>query len=72
MATLFTANSDAAIEDAAGNRAGLFKIGPFFLYSFHAVPELVAFYALALIHYLDNVAHHALMRDQDTSLGLKI
>ncbi|HST05383.1 MAG TPA: hypothetical protein VLQ48_11685 [Chloroflexia bacterium] len=115
MATLYTANSDAAIEDVvetkpyppswmdrltdwvrslkvpywivylipalvlflitsainwgdgtystayeAGNRAGLYKVGPFYFYPFHAVPELVAFYALALIHYLDSVAHRAL------------
>jgi hypothetical protein len=45
---------------AAGNTAGLYKIGPFFIYPFHAVPEFVAFYALALMHYLDDVAHRAL------------
>ncbi len=44
----------------AGNTAGLYKIGPFFIYPFHAVPEFVAFYALALMHYLDDVAHRAL------------
>ena len=44
----------------AGNHEGLFKFGPFFFYPFHAIPELVAFYALALIHYLDDVAKHAL------------
>src|SRR6266496_6687627 len=26
---------------AAGNKAGLFKLGPIFIYPFHAVPELV-------------------------------
>jgi hypothetical protein len=45
---------------AAGNKEGLFKIGPIYLYPFHAVPELVTFYALALIHYLDDVAQRAL------------
>jgi hypothetical protein len=45
---------------AAGNKAGLFKIGPIYIYPFHAVPELVAFYALALMHYLDDVAQRAL------------
>ncbi len=45
---------------AEGNKAGLFKFGPIYIYPFHAVPELVAFYALALMHYLDDVARHAL------------
>ena len=44
----------------AGNHAGLYKFGPFYFYPFHVVPELVAFYALALIHYLDDVAQRAL------------
>jgi hypothetical protein len=45
---------------AAGNTEGLYKIGPIYLYPFHAVPELVAFYALALMQYLDDVARHSL------------
>jgi hypothetical protein len=45
---------------AEGNKAGLFKFGPVYIYPFHAVPELVTFYALALMHYLDDVARHAL------------
>jgi hypothetical protein len=45
---------------AAGNKAGIIKLGPIYIYPFHAVPELVAFYALALMHYLDDVARHAL------------
>ncbi len=44
----------------AGNQAGLYKVGPFYFYPFHLVPELVTFYALALIHYLDDVAKRAL------------
>jgi len=44
----------------AGGQAGLYKFGPFFFYPFHAIPELVTFYALALIHYLDDVAAHSL------------
>jgi hypothetical protein len=44
----------------AGNVDGLYKFGPFFFYPFHIVPELVTFYALALIHYLDDVAKRAL------------
>ena len=45
---------------AAGNKEGLFKLGPIYIYPFHAVPELVTFYALALMHYLDDVAQRAL------------
>jgi hypothetical protein len=45
---------------AEGNKVGLFKFGAVYIYPFHAVPELVAFYALALMHYLDDVARHAL------------
>lgn len=44
----------------AGNKAGIIKLGPIYIYPFHAVPELVAFYALALMHYLDDVARHSL------------
>src|SRR5947209_614722 len=43
---------------AAGNKEGLFKFGSVFIYPFHAIPELVTFYALALMHYLDDVARH--------------
>ena len=45
---------------AAGNVNGLYKFGSFYFYPFHIVPELVTFYALALIHYLDDVAKSAL------------
>lgn len=48
----------AAFE--AGGQAGLYKFGPLFFYPFHAIPELVTFYALALVHYLDDVAAQAL------------
>ncbi|MEO5950908.1 MAG: hypothetical protein ABIQ44_00390, partial [Chloroflexia bacterium] len=44
----------------AGGQAGLYKFGPLLVYPFHAVPELVMFYALALVHYLDDVAARAL------------
>lgn len=44
----------------AGGQAGLYKVGPFFFYPFHAIPEFVTFYALALVHYLDDVAARAL------------
>jgi len=44
---------------AAGKTEGLYKFGPFYFYPFHAVPELVTFYALALMHYLDDVAGRA-------------
>ncbi|MEO8285750.1 MAG: hypothetical protein ABI670_04895 [Chloroflexota bacterium] len=49
-----------AAEYAAGNKDGLFRIGSVYIYPFHAVPELVAFYALALMQYLDDVARRAL------------
>lgn len=54
---------DGSYEAAykAGNTGGLFKLGPFYIYPFHAIPEFVAFYALALMHYLDDVARRALI-----------
>lgn len=44
----------------AAGTPGLYKFGPVYIYPFHAVPELVTFYALALIHYLDDVAGRAI------------
>jgi hypothetical protein len=60
MTIINLADGSYSASYAAGNTTGLYKIGPFFVYPFHAVPELVAFYALALLHYLDDVAHSAL------------
>lgn len=50
----------------AGGQPGLYKVGSLFFYPFHAVPELVAAYALALVHYLDDVAKRALANYRST------